>query len=175
MSEIFDQNLLPSRRERIATHYFNIRRNEMEDKGSQWKSVSRCGDFILCSECVNFLSSSRKCSSVHTGYSKERGEKSSPSYIRSKHSPHTSKAITPAHHNSNSRSTIRTYYKLKPIHEVLTSHEEISFPERILEPAEYDPSQIRHSQAKCVAESEKQYRTPSFCSRRSQIPVYCAI
>ena len=118
----------------------------MEDKGSQWKSVSRCGDFILCSECVNFLSSSRKCSSVHTGYSKERGEESSPSHIRSKHSPHTSKAITPAHHNSNSRSTIRTYYKLKPIHEVLTPHEEISFPERILEPAEYDPSQIRHSQ-----------------------------
>ena len=170
MSEIFDQNFPPSRRERIATHHFNIHRNKMEDKGSQWKSVFRCGEFILCSECVNFLSSSRKCSSVFTECNKERGEESSPSHTRSNHSHHTSKVITPAHHNSNSRSTIRTYYKLKPIHEVLTKHEEISSPERILKPAEYDPSQIRHSQAKSVAESEKQYRTPSFCSRRIQIP-----
>ena len=93
--------------ERMATYYFDIHRNEMEDKGSQWKSVLRGGEFILCSECVNFLSSSKKCSSVHTGCSKERGEESSPSHIRSKHSHHTSKAITPAHHNSNSRSSIK--------------------------------------------------------------------
>ena len=170
MSEIFDQNFRPSRRERIATHHFNIHRNEMENKGSQWKSVLRCGEFILCSECVNSLSSSRKCSSVHTGCSKERGEKSPPSHIRSNRSHHTFEVITPAHLSTNSKSTIRTYYKLKPIHEVLTSHEEISFPERILKPAEYDPNKTRHSQAKSVAESNNQYRTPSFCSSILQIP-----
>ena len=47
MSEIFDQNLLPSRRERIATHYFNIRRNEMEERDTMEIRLSLWGFYSV--------------------------------------------------------------------------------------------------------------------------------